>query len=105
MNATTTAPHVVTEASAWLRGTAGAQLRRLRQMGAPLDDPACPLFLAPLVGRLTEHGTEDDRRCDRCGRYCPPSEVYLVGMYAPHPRVRFVVGLCAEHAAVEGVTR
>lgn len=102
MSATTTPP-VVTEASAWLRGTAGAQLRRLRKMGAPLDEPTCPLFLAPLVGRLTERDTEDDRRCDRCGRYCAPSEVYAVGLYAPHPRVRFVVGLCAAHAEAEGV--
>ena len=105
MSTTTTAPHVITEASAWLRGTGGAQLRRVRALFPDLDEPDAPMFLAPLVGRLTERGTEDDRRCDRCGRYCPPNEDYWPGLYAPHPRVRLVLGLCDAHAHAEGVAR
>lgn len=101
---TTTPLPPVTEASAWLRGTAGAQLRRIARLGLDPHGVAGPAIVAPLVGRITTPGTEDDRRCDRCGRHVDASGRYFVGIYVPAPGVRLVVGLCAEHARAEGVT-
>lgn len=94
----------VTEASAWMRGTAGAQVRRIARLGLDPHAHTGPVIIAPLVGRITTHGTEDDRRCDRCGRHVGPAERYYVGAYVPVPRVRLIVGLCDVHAQAEGVT-
>lgn len=101
---TTTALPPITEPSAWCRSTGAAQAHRAERMtGDEMRSPTGPLVLAPLVGRLTHHGTEDDRRCDRCGRYVPPGEVYVVGLYFARPRLALVLGLCGSHAAAEGV--
>lgn len=106
MNARTLTPHPpITEPSAWMRGTGAAQVRRIRALGLDPDTLGGPLILAPLVGRLTEHSSEDDRRCDRCGRYCDPSEPYVVLTYGAAARVLLVGGLCELHAQAEGVRR
>lgn len=102
---TTDTQRVIREPSGWLRVTAAAQVRRIRRFGLNPDNTTGPVILAPLVGNLTAPGTAQDRSCDRCGRYCAPGEDYTVILYHPTPVVALVVGLCADHAATEGVTR
>lgn len=102
MSAPTMLPPI-TEPSAWCRATGAAQARRAERMMGDLSGATGPLVIAPLVGRLTEHGTEADRTCDRCGRYVPPGEDYVAGVYRPRPRLVLVLGLCVEHARAEGV--
>ncbi|USQ78296.1 hypothetical protein NF556_11590 [Ornithinimicrobium faecis] len=99
-----TMPAAISEPTAWCRITGAAQARRAERLtGLDLDDPRAPVVLAPMVGTLTEHGTEADRTCDRCGHWSPPDEVYCPGLYWPRPRLALVLGLCARCADAEGV--
>lgn len=101
---TTDTQRVIREPSGWLRVTAAAQVRRIRRMGLDPDSTTGPALLAPLVGTLSNPDPQDDRRCDRCSRYCPPGEGYAVMLYRPTLALALIVGLCPVHAAVEGVT-
>ncbi|MBK8732852.1 MAG: hypothetical protein IPL93_08320 [Actinomycetales bacterium] len=103
MSATTTPAAVVTEPTAWLRGTAGAQLRRAARLGLDPHDAAGPMIVAPLVGRMSIPGSREDRTCDRCGRYCGPAELFHPLAYRAAVALVLIGGLCTEHAAAEGV--
>lgn len=103
---TTTDPQVITEPTAWLRGVAGAQVARARRLGLDPDDPAAPVIVAPLAGRLSVPGSINDRTCDRCQRYCRPGEDFHALTYGAAASMVLIGGLCAPCAALElaGVT-
>lgn len=83
------------EASAWLRQAAARRVRELPPMPCPT--------VAPL-GPPSTHGTREDRTCDRCRTYVPPTrpgrpvQFFTATYTLPHPvngaPVLLTFGMC-----------
>ncbi len=72
----------------------GAAARRVRQIDAMrLDLDGQTTVVAPL-GRPTTPGSDDDRRCDRCGASTPIGELFYPVVVRPTPWLALVGGLC-----------
>lgn len=90
------------ERSAWMRGRLAERARHaepLHQM-----DPK-QVIITPL-GRRGQPGNREDRTCDRCGTYVPPTSgptAFWVLAERPHPWLVVCGGLCRQCAQHEGI--
>lgn len=96
------------EPTAWLRD---ADARRLAQLTPTAREAGSATILTTLTGSRTTAGTREDRTCDRCEVYVPPTKpgrpvAYFVA-WIEHSnrrggRALIVVGLCKRCADAEG---
>lgn len=85
---------VIIEPTAWMRSTAARQVQRLWRMGYQ-PAPGSPVVVAPL-GEWSfsgDHGTREERTCDRCRIYTPEGPLFYAGAFQSGPFM-LVYGLC-----------
>ncbi len=93
------APQVVNEPSAWLRGVAA---ERVREITALRLYASAEVVVAP-IGRTGDQGSREDRSCDRCRSYVRVGTLIHLFTYQPNARTYLVGGLCGRCAHKEGL--
>jgi hypothetical protein len=85
--------------AAWIRAAEAVRMVELEESGVSLDGSRS--ILTPLVER-NEPREVQDRTCDRCGEFVPPSLTLTTFLWRPVRHVGLVGALCGACATAQG---
>ena len=90
------AVQLVQEPSAWLRAAGARAVRRLHSLyGQAFRSVRRVVIPIGDWSVSADHGTAEDRTCDRCRVYVSEGEEFHVGHYRANQQVFVVFGLCS----------